>query len=154
MVLEGGDTLLDEPRRIVHNRAVNPVQLRAIAITLMACWAFGPAMGIVVAAHELEHHLFEQRGHSAHGVNAAEVSRVLLHGHFHEDDADDHSHSVAPVSVSTLRAWSPGARVVVVSTTGADGFEMMAQGIGRSGPTPEPNSLAPPSLSRLCVFRL
>lgn len=148
------DGFLDDSRRILHNRAVNSVYLRRIALAWLACWALGPAIGLGIALHELEHHLWEAEHHAPHGMTAAEVSQVLVHGHFHEDDPGDHSHSVVPVSITASTGPSQTRNAAAVSATGIGAATCVAQRAWRPGPSSDSFSLDPPSPFHFCVLRL
>ena len=122
---------------------------RLIAIACFACWAFAPAIGIGLAAHELEHHGAEPQDHS----HAAQAAEAFLHGHVHEDDAGDHVHDLAPPSSTPSRLGKQlqfqQAAVVPAGTPARSANLSQAD-----GPPPEPTALAPPDPYGLCVLRL
>lgn len=150
----GGDTFLDGLAWLPHNRAVILLQLRRIALACLACWALGPAMSLGAALHQLEHHFSEAEHDAPHEMTAAEISQILLHGHFHQDDPGDHSHDVVPVSVTASPVSSKSNRTTTLAMTGL-GLELpTAERVWRFGPPSSPSSLDPPSPSSLCVLRL
>jgi hypothetical protein len=122
---------------------------RWAAIACFASWALGPAIGMGLAAHELEHHGSVSREHS----HAARAAEAFLHGHLHEDDTDDHAHELTPPSFTPSRLGKGGQFVrAAVSSAGA---LPRPHGVLRSsGPPPEPTGLAPPDPFGLCVLRL
>lgn len=119
------------------------------AIACFAAWALGPAIGIGLAAHEVEHHGTEPQGHS----HVAQAAEAFLHGHVHEDDVDDHVHDLAPPSFTPSRLGkqllSEQAAVAPAGSPARPASPSQAD-----GPQPEPNALAPPGSYRLCVLRL
>ncbi len=122
---------------------------RWTAIACFGAWALGPAIGIGLAAHELEHHRAEPQNHS----HAAQAAEAFLHGHVHGDDADDHVHDLVPPSFtpSRLSQQVQSAQAAVAPA----GVLARPAGLFRAdGPPPEPNALAPPDSYRLCVLRL
>ena len=122
---------------------------RWIAIACFASWALGPAIGIGLAAHELEHHGSEVQDHS----HAARSAAVVLHGHFHEDDAGDHSHQLAPPSHTPSRLGQHG-QVVLAAVTPAGTPARPDCDFRPPSRPPEPTALAPPDFFGLCVLRL
>ena len=144
----GRTSVLDDLGSILHNHAVSPTHLRYIAVAFLACWALGPAMGVAMALHELEHH------HSSADVVAlAGMTQVLLHGHVHENGAGDHTHSAVPPSLmpSDLSSESQAG---AVATTGVVEPPVTIDCAWQSGPPPDPTSRGPSSPSSLCVLRL
>lgn len=141
--------LLDLLRRFLHNRAMLRAHRRWTVIACFAAWALWPAIGIGLAAHELEHHGAEPQDHS----HAAQAAEAFLHGHVHEDDADDHVHDLAPPSFTPSRLakqlQSQQAAVAPACSPARPASLFHAD-----GPPPEPNALAPPDFHRLCVLRL
>ena len=122
---------------------------RWTAIACFASWALGPVIGIGLAAHELDHHGSEFQGHA----HVAQSAAVVLHGHFHEDDSDDHSHELVPPS-STLSRLVRHGQVVLASVTPAGTLSRPDSDFRPPGPPPEPPALAPPDPFALCVLRL
>jgi hypothetical protein len=121
-------------------------------LTLIACfvsWALGPAIAIGLAVHELEYHSPEAQNHS-HAAQAAEAS---LHGHFHEDDTEDHSHELAPLPSTPSRLGQHG-RVVLAAVTPAGALSRPDSISRPPGLGPEPTALAPPDPFGLCILRL
>lgn len=122
---------------------------RWTAIACFAAWSVGPALGIGIAAHQLEHHGPQPQDHS----HAAEAAEAFLHGHLHEDGADDHAHHVAPPSFTPLRlgqqARSEQRAVAVAGSPARPASLCQAE-----GPPPEAAALAPPGPCRPCVLRL
>lgn len=116
-------------------------------MTFMACWALGPAMGLGVALHQVGHH--QEEGHAL-----GEMTQMLLHGHVHDDDADDHSHSAVPPSLMPSQL-SGESQLGVVATTGVGGSSPPpVECVWRSGSLPDPTSRGPSSPLSLCVLRL
>lgn len=144
----GGHGVLDLDRWFLHNRSMPRTRRRWTAIACFAAWAVGPAVGIAIAAHELEHHGEATHEHS----HAAQAAAAFLHGHVHEEDADDHVHDLAPPSVTPSRMGNQARSAAAVAPPRSVGA-----GAGLShvdGPAPEANALAPPALYGLCVLRL
>jgi hypothetical protein len=121
---------------------------RWIALACFASWAVGPALGIALAAHELEHHGSGLHEHS----HAAEVASALVHGHFHDDDGEDHEHSFAPPSswVSRLTVQGDAPMPLVGSARQV----LPASVVTHRLQLPEPAGLSPPSPFRLCALLL
>lgn len=141
--------LLDLPGRFLHNRAMFRAHRRWAAIACFAAWALGPAMGIALAAHELEHHAAGPRDHS----HAAQAAEAFLHGHVHEDDADDHVHDLAPPPFTPSRLGRQ-LQAEQAAVAPANSPVRPASLLQANGLPPEPNALAPPDSFRLCVLRL
>ena len=122
---------------------------RWIALACFAAWAFGPVVGIGLAAHELEHHGPRTLDHS----HAAQAAEAFLHGHVHEEDVGDHAHEIAPPSSTLSRLGQHGrATLVTVATAGRPARpDHLAR---PSGPRPELTAFAPPDPFGLCVLRL
>ena len=106
-------------------------------------------MGLGVALHQVGHHQAE-----ADGQALAEMTQVLLHGHVHDDDADDHSHSAVPPSLMPSQL-SGESQLGLVATTGVGGSSPPAvECVWQFGSLPEPTSRGPSSPFSLCVLRL
>ena len=111
-------------------------------------------MALGAAVHQLEHHFSEAEHDAPHEMTAAEVSETLLHGHLHQEESGDHSHSVVQASVTTSSVSSKGDRVAVQAVTGLGLEVSTAESVWWFGPASSPSSLDPPSPFSLCVLRL
>jgi hypothetical protein len=116
------------------------------ALVCFTTWAFGPAIGIGLAAHELEHHGPASPDHS----HAAQAVEALLHGHFHEDEADDHHHQLAQPSPTPSRVGHPG-RNVSAALHQAGALSRTEIFVLSTDSTHDPTLLIPPDLFGLCV---
>lgn len=140
--------VLDGHAQLLYSRAVVRAHLRWITVACFASWALGPAIGMGLAIHELDHHRSEF-GHS----HAAESAAVVLHGHLHEDDSDNHSHELVPPSSTPSRLVQHG-QVFLAAVTPAAALSWPSRDARASGLPPEPPALAPPDCFDLCVLRL
>ena len=143
-----GRTVLDGSATLLQNRAVDVTRRRGTAIACVMSWALGPAIGIGLAAHELEDHGSEPQDHS----HAAQAAMAIVHGHFHEEEADDHDHGIAPSSFSASRL--AGESHLAASVPTAVGPQPPSVSLRNGRRPPEPAGLSPPSLFGLCVLRL
>jgi hypothetical protein len=101
-----------------------------------------------LAAHELEHHGTGLHDHS----HTAELAAAFVHGHFHEENAEDHDHGFEPPTLSTSLLNSE-TQVATPSFMAIEPQSPEAT-LGRGAPLPEPAGLSPPSPFALCVLRL
>lgn len=111
-------------------------------------WALGPAIGIGLTAHELEHH-----GHELDLPGVALAAAAVLHGHFHEEDEGEHGHDVTPPMSPPLRLAGE-SQIAVVAAAPAGGRSQPTDFLEPPGPLPELAALSPPAPVGLCVLRL
>ena len=137
---------LDEDRWLLHNRAVHRLQHRRVGFALIVSWALGPVLGLGAAAHQFEHHDKDEPLLSG-------MIEVVLHGHFHEDDTDDHGHEVAaPALAPSL--LSNQSQAALFGGSPVESLPAPAAESWWSGVPPEQNAIGPPTPFGLCVLRL
>jgi len=115
-------------------------------VACLASWALGPVIGLGVVVHQLDHHEVDALALSG-------MAQVAVHGHFHEKDANDHSHEAPPPSLTTSPLSSQN-RLVVVAAANSGGQPPRVELIRQSDPLSIPTSHGPPSPFSLCVLRL